>query len=100
VVEARATHNARAAYKAKACDPNEADREARRLLPQELHGEDLSAKITVSISRVSARRTTWNEEPHMARWPRHAWTTLFTYGSIFILFPLLGYLAMLWVRGR
>jgi hypothetical protein len=35
----------------------------------------------------------------MARWPRHAWTTLFTYGSIFILFPLLGYLATLWVRG-
>lgn len=35
----------------------------------------------------------------MARWPRHAWTTIFTYVSIFVLFPLLGYLALLWVRG-
>jgi hypothetical protein len=40
--------------------------------------------------------------PHlllMARWPRHAWTTLFTYGVIFIAFPLLCWLAWKWVRG-
>ena len=29
----------------------------------------------------------------MARWPRHAWTTVFTYAAIFALFPLLCYLA-------
>ena len=35
----------------------------------------------------------------MARWPRHVWTTIFTYGTIFVLFPLLCLLAYLWVRG-
>jgi hypothetical protein len=36
----------------------------------------------------------------MARWPKHAWTTVFTYGLIFVLFPLLALLAYLWVRGK
>jgi ABC-type Fe3+ transport system permease subunit len=35
----------------------------------------------------------------MARWPRHFWTTLFTYGTIFLLFPLLSFLAYAFVRG-
>lgn len=35
----------------------------------------------------------------MARWPRHTWTTIFTYGAIFILFPLLSWLAYGWVQG-
>jgi hypothetical protein len=36
----------------------------------------------------------------MARWPRHVWTTIFTYGVIFCGFPLLGFLLWMWVRGR
>lgn len=36
----------------------------------------------------------------MARWPRHAWTTLFTYGLIFGGFPLLAAVLWMWVRGR
>jgi len=35
----------------------------------------------------------------MARWPRHTWTSIFTYVVMFILFPLLCYLAYRWVRG-
>jgi len=35
----------------------------------------------------------------MARWPRRLWTTLFTYGMIFVLFPLLCLLAYAFVRG-
>lgn len=35
----------------------------------------------------------------MARWPRHAWTSLFTYAAVFLLFPLLAMLAYAWVRG-
>jgi hypothetical protein len=35
----------------------------------------------------------------MARWPRHIWTTVFTYGAIFVLFPLLALVAYGWVRG-
>jgi len=35
----------------------------------------------------------------MARWPRNIWTSIFTYGSIFILFPICAYLAYWWVRG-
>jgi hypothetical protein len=35
----------------------------------------------------------------MARWPRHVWTSLFTYGTVFVLFPLLCLLAYAWVRG-
>ena len=35
----------------------------------------------------------------MARWPRHVWTSVFTYGTIFVLFPLLCFLAYAWVRG-
>jgi hypothetical protein len=35
----------------------------------------------------------------MARWPRHVWTTVFTYTAVFLLFPLLCVLAYLWVRG-
>ena len=36
---------------------------------------------------------------HMARWPRHVWTTIFTYLVIFIGFPLLCWLAYAWVQG-
>lgn len=36
----------------------------------------------------------------MARWPRHVWTTIFTYATIFILFPVLCYLAWRFVRGQ
>lgn len=35
----------------------------------------------------------------MARWPRRTWTTVFTYGAIFVLFPLLCLLAVAWVNG-
>jgi hypothetical protein len=35
----------------------------------------------------------------MARWPRHVWTSLFTYGVIFVGFPALCLLAYAWVRG-
>ena len=35
----------------------------------------------------------------MARWPRHTWTTIFTYGLIFLIFPLLCLLAYGFVRG-
>jgi hypothetical protein len=35
----------------------------------------------------------------MARWPRQAWTTLVTYGLVFVSFPLLCWLAWCWVRG-
>jgi hypothetical protein len=35
----------------------------------------------------------------MARWPRHIWTTIFTYGTVFVLFPLLCWLTYAWVRG-
>lgn len=36
----------------------------------------------------------------MARWPRHAWTTIYTYGIVFLLFPLLCWLAYRFVRGE
>lgn len=36
----------------------------------------------------------------MARWPRHKWTTVATYALMFLLFPLLCWLAQEWVRGR
>jgi hypothetical protein len=35
----------------------------------------------------------------MARWPRHVWTSIVTYLTIFGLFPLLCFLAWAWVRG-
>ena len=35
----------------------------------------------------------------MARWPRHVWTSFFTYGTVFIAFPALCLLAYAWVRG-
>lgn len=35
----------------------------------------------------------------MARWPRHVWTSIYTYGIIFVGFPLLCLLAYAWVRG-
>ena len=35
----------------------------------------------------------------MARWPRRVWTTLLTYALVFVGFPLLAYLAYLYVRG-
>lgn len=36
----------------------------------------------------------------MARWPRHFWTTLFTYGTMFVLFPIVCWLAYLFVQGK
>jgi len=41
-----------------------------------------------------------SERESMARWPRNARTTIFTYAAIFVLFPLLSWLAWLWVQGR
>lgn len=35
----------------------------------------------------------------MARWPRQTWTSLLTYGTVFLVFPLLCLLAYAWVRG-
>jgi hypothetical protein len=35
----------------------------------------------------------------MARWPRNLWSTVATYAAIFILLPMLCYLAYAWVRG-
>lgn len=35
----------------------------------------------------------------MARWPRHVWTTIFTYLTVFGLFPLLCFLCYAWVQG-
>jgi hypothetical protein len=35
----------------------------------------------------------------MARWPRHTWTSIFTYAVVFILFPIICFLAYRWVRG-
>ena len=35
----------------------------------------------------------------MARWPPGARSTLITYGIMFVLFPLLCYLAYVWVKG-
>jgi hypothetical protein len=35
----------------------------------------------------------------MARWPRTTWTTIYTYGTVFVVFPLICALAYLWVRG-
>lgn len=36
----------------------------------------------------------------MARWPYTRWTWIFTYGAVFVLFPLLCWLAYAWVNGR
>ena len=35
----------------------------------------------------------------MARWPRQTWTTVLTYGAVFVLFPLLAFLAYAYVQG-
>ena len=35
----------------------------------------------------------------MARWPRRVWTTIFTYGAVFVLFPVLCWLAYAYVQG-
>ncbi|MCO6455351.1 MAG: hypothetical protein J5I93_08620, partial [Pirellulaceae bacterium] len=40
-----------------------------------------------------------NSMPPMARWPKRTWTTIFTYGTIFVLFPLLCLLAWAYVYG-
>ncbi len=37
-------------------------------------------------------------EASMARWPQNLWTTVFTYTSIFVGFPLLAFLLWWWVR--
>ena len=49
-----------------------------------------------------AERDDYNQTAYntpMARWPRHVWTSIFTYATVFILFPLLCLLAYAWVRG-
>lgn len=35
----------------------------------------------------------------MARWPLKTWTTMLTVAAVLALFPLLCWLAYLWVRG-
>ncbi len=35
----------------------------------------------------------------MARWPHSKWTSVFTYSAIFLVFPILCFLAYAFVRG-
>ena len=62
-----------------------------------VHGE-AGRDAPEPITRVAAIPTHPGRHA-MARWPRRAWTTLFTYATIFLLFPLLCFLAYAWVRG-
>jgi len=61
------------------------------------HSSQLSAAqaATPAVSAPQEARYTGR----MARWPRHVWTSIFTYGTVFVLFPLLCFLAYWWVRG-
>ena len=50
--------------------------------------------------RLRSRNPLRELEPlPMARWPRHTWTSIYTYATVFLLFPLLCLLAYGWVRG-
>ena len=51
-------------------------------------------------SRFADRFPSPKHALRMARWPRHAWTTIFTYATVFMLFPILCWLAYAWVRGQ
>jgi hypothetical protein len=53
----------------------------------------------VTLVRREDQRIITVEQMLMARWPRHAWTTLFTYGTMFLLFSVLCWLAYAFVRG-
>jgi hypothetical protein len=48
---------------------------------------------------ASARYPIGSEAILMARWPRNARTTIFTYLAVFLLFPILCWLAYAWVQG-
>jgi hypothetical protein len=50
------------------------------------------AVATIITGRILEARS-------MARWPRNYWTTIFTYGAIFVAFPVLCYLAYCFVMG-
>lgn len=57
-----------------------------------------------SIEKLSLGRSLGFPTPNaptraMARWPKHRWTSLFTYGAVFVLLPLCCLLAYAWVRG-
>jgi hypothetical protein len=49
------------------------------------------------LNQPQRQRNVYNAP--MARWPRHVWTSIFTYATVFVLFPLLCLLAYAWVRG-
>jgi hypothetical protein len=52
------------------------------------------------VGRVfETRHPMYLDRTPMARWPRHVWTSIFTYATVFVLFPLLCLLAYAWVRG-
>jgi hypothetical protein len=51
----------------------------------------------VESNETDQRLASWDK--FMARWPRHVWTSIFTYGTVFVLFPLLCLLAYAWVSG-
>lgn len=55
----------------------------------------------ITVAKNEVRDTTYplTTNNPMARWPRHVWTTLFTYLAVFLGFPLLCWLAYAWVRG-
>lgn len=55
------------------------------------------AEVAQNPSKLETRHLSWQEI--MARWPKRIWTTMFTYGVIFVFFPLLCYLTYAWVNG-
>jgi hypothetical protein len=61
-------------------------------------GSEFSSQDTAGIDGYGLRQPTV-KLLGMARWPRHVWTSLFTYGTVFVLFPLLCWLAYAWVHG-
>jgi hypothetical protein len=47
----------------------------------------------------SSRESCFPEQQSMARWPRSVRTTIFTYATVFVLFPALCWLAYAYVQG-
>ena len=87
------------------CDFVEAEVTAAEILPwgvriecrlSEPAEEPLEIPVDISWPGTPAEPL---RQTFMARWPTHVWTTLFTYGVIFIGFPLFCLLFWVWVRG-
>ena len=72
---------------------------SKPVLYYNMEATDSSPQTQGRVGRGFRRENSSRPLFGMERWPRHYWTSIFTYGVIFVMFPVFCWVAYAWVQG-